>query len=117
MRYDQFMRFGWKVLIPFSIAWILIVATARYLRSAGAVDTQSLLFAAGVVLVVGLSISYALELRAKKIAAQEELRTTELANKPFDPFEGGFPVPPLPGQEAIPSRHKALSVTAKGEGN
>lgn len=117
MRYDQFMRFGWKVLIPFSIAWILIVATARYLRSAGAVDTQSLLFAAGVVLVVGLSISYALELRAKKIAAQEELRVTELANKPFDPFEGGFPVPPLPGQEALPSRHKALSVTAKGEGN
>lgn len=117
MRYDQFMRFGWKVLIPVSIAWILIVATARYLRSAGAVDTQSLLFAAGVVLVVGLGISYLLELRAKKLAAQEEARAAELANKTFDPFEGGFPVPPLPGQRPLPSRHQTLTVTAKGEGN
>ena len=117
MRYDQFMRFGWKVLIPVSIAWILIVSTARYLRSAGAVNTQSLLFAAGVVLVVGLGISYILELRAKRIAAQLEKDAQEQANKPFDPFAGGFPVPPLPGQQPIPSRHKALTVTAPGEGN
>ena len=117
MRYDQFMRFGWKVLIPVSIAWILIVSTARYLRSAGAVNTQSLLFAAGVVLVVGLGISYILELRAKRIAAQLEQDVQEQANKPFDPFAGGFPVPPLPGQQPIPSRHKALTVTAPGEGN
>ena len=117
MRYDQFMRFGWKVLIPVSIAWILIVSTARYLRSAGAVNTQSLLFAAGVVLVVGLGISYILELRAKRIAAQMELDVQEQANKPFDPFAGGFPVPPLPGQQPIPSRHKTLTVTAPGEGN
>ena len=117
MRYDQFMRFGWKVLIPVSIAWILIVSTARYLRSAGAVNTQSLLFAAGVVLVVGLGISYILEVRAKRIAAQLEQDAQEQANKPFDPFAGGFPVPPLPGQQPIPSRHKALTVTAPGEGN
>lgn len=117
MRYDQFMRFGWKVLIPVSIAWILIVSTARYLRSAGAVNTQSLLFAAGIVLVVGLGISYILELRAKRIAAQLEQDAQEQANKPFDPFAGGFPVPPLPGQQPIPSRHKALTVTAPGEGN
>ncbi len=117
MRYDQFMRFGWKVLIPVSIAWILIVSTARYLRSAGAVNTQSLLFAAGVVLVVGLGISYLLELRAKKLAEQIEQREAELASQPFDPFAGGFPVPPLPGQQPIPSRHKALTVTAQGEAN
>jgi NADH-quinone oxidoreductase subunit H len=27
LRYDQFMKFGWKVLIPVSLAWIMIVAT------------------------------------------------------------------------------------------
>lgn len=117
MRYDQFMKFGWKVLIPVSIAWILIVSTARYLRSAGAVNTQSLLVAAGVVLVVGLGISYLLELRAKRLGELAQQREDELANKPFDPFAGGFPVPPLPGQKPIPSRHKALTVTAPGEGN
>jgi NADH-quinone oxidoreductase subunit H len=117
MRYDQFMRFGWKVLIPVSIAWILIVAIARYLRGAGAVDTQMLLVAAGVVLVVGLGISYLLEIKAKKSAEQEEARVIFEANKPFDAFEGGFPVPPMPGQQPVQSRHKALNVTAQGEGN
>jgi NADH-quinone oxidoreductase subunit H len=117
MRYDQFMRFGWKVLIPVSIAWILIVAIARYLRGAGAVDTQMLLVAAGVVLVVGLGISYLLEIKAKKAAEKEEARIIFEANKPFDAFEGGFPVPPMPGQQQVQSRHKALNVTAQGEGN
>ncbi len=29
MRYDQFMAFGWKRLIPFSLLWIIAVATIR----------------------------------------------------------------------------------------
>jgi len=44
LRYDQFMKFGWKVLIPVSIAWILIVAVARYLRNTGGLESRNLLF-------------------------------------------------------------------------
>src|SRR3712207_1972109 len=29
VRYDQFMRFGWKFLIPASLLWIVAVATIR----------------------------------------------------------------------------------------
>jgi NADH-quinone oxidoreductase subunit H len=29
LRYDQFMKFGWKVLVPTSVVWLLIVATVR----------------------------------------------------------------------------------------
>ena len=29
MRYDQFMKLGWKVLVPLSLFWILLVATIR----------------------------------------------------------------------------------------
>src|SRR3954462_1361726 len=29
LRYDQFMRFGWKVLVPVALVWILAVATIR----------------------------------------------------------------------------------------
>ena len=117
MRYDQFMKFGWKVLIPVSIAWVLIVSTARYLRNSGNVDTQMLLAAAGAVLFLGVLISYILETRAKKVAALEEERALIAAEQPFDPFAGGFPVPPMPGQPAVKSRHDRLTVTAQGEGN
>ena len=34
IRYDQLMTFGWKVLIPVSLAWILMVATVRVWRPA-----------------------------------------------------------------------------------
>ncbi|MEN9742103.1 MAG: NADH-quinone oxidoreductase chain [Actinomycetota bacterium] len=112
LRYDQFMQFGWKVLIPVSIAWVMIVSTARYLRSSGSIDTQTLLFIAGGILVAGVGISTILESRAKKVAALEEERAQIAAEQPFDPFAGGFPVPPMPGQKAVPSRHKSLTVTS-----
>ena len=35
LRYDQFMALGWKVLIPISLVWIVIVAVARRLRNQG----------------------------------------------------------------------------------
>jgi NADH-quinone oxidoreductase subunit H len=49
-RYDQLMALGWKILIPASIVWILLVATVRELRT----DNHSpVVYAvAGVVLIL-----------------------------------------------------------------
>jgi NADH-quinone oxidoreductase subunit H len=29
LRYDQFMRLGWRWLVPFALGWLMVVATAR----------------------------------------------------------------------------------------
>ena len=55
MRYDQFMRFGWKVLIPVSLAWIVVVSIVRRLKSENLLDQNILVWgavAAGVVFLL-----------------------------------------------------------------
>ena len=52
LRYDQFMQFGWKVLIPVSIVWILVVATLRVMSLQGAPRLTVVAFASFVVLLV-----------------------------------------------------------------
>ena len=54
MRYDQFMQFGWKVLIPVSLVWILIVATLRLLSQQGTSRTGLLIFSGFVVAFITL---------------------------------------------------------------
>lgn len=52
LRYDQFMKFGWKVLIPASLFWIMIVASMRVMSLRGTSRGGVLGFAAGIVLIV-----------------------------------------------------------------
>ena len=112
MRYDQFMKFGWKVLIPVSLVWIMIVAAARQLKNNESVPTRSLLIAASVLIFIGVAISYVLEIRASKRADIEAERAALEANTEFDPFAGGFPVPPMPGQTPQPSRRIPVTLSA-----
>jgi NADH-quinone oxidoreductase subunit H len=80
MRYDQFMQFGWKVLIPVSLAWIMIVATLRVLSLNEAPRAAIVAFASGVVLLVML-INFGFEnaKNKKKNAPVAEVSEPEFA--------------------------------------
>ena len=51
LRYDQFMAFGWKVLVPVALVWILFVGTFSVLRSEG-YSSRKLLAGRSCVLAV-----------------------------------------------------------------
>ena len=99
LRYDQFMKLGWKVLIPFSLVWLLAVATVRQIKDHDMLNRDHILPIFGPVaalVVIGLIVS---ELGYRKQQSAEQAAEAEAAAKPFDPLAGGFPVPPMPGQQ------------------
>ena len=87
LRYDQFMKFGWKVLIPVNVAWILVVATLRLMTQQGASQFVIAAFTGGVVLAVLLAMSV---YDSTKKKAEE--RAHDVGEMP----EPTFPVPALP---------------------
>ncbi len=86
LRYDQFMKLGWKILIPVSLGWILLVATVRALGREVDVQRNYLLIAAGVIALIAVITMF---LPQKKTDSDEPV-----AEEDFDAFAGGFPVPP-----------------------
>ncbi|MEV7213912.1 NADH-quinone oxidoreductase subunit NuoH [Kitasatospora cineracea] len=97
LRYDQFMKLGWKVLIPVSLVWLVMVSTVRALRNEGYGFANVVLYV-GAPLAVVLLIALVADLVRKKPAGPP----AAAAEPAFDPMAGGYPVPPLPGQELPP---------------
>jgi NADH-quinone oxidoreductase subunit H len=101
VRYDQFMRLGWKVLIPVSMAWLMMVATVRALRSADRGLGEIVLYVAGAALALVL-LSFVVDFFRARGEKAAEAAPAEAGEAVFDPMAGGFPVPPLPGQTLPP---------------
>ena len=76
LRYDQFMQFGWKILIPVSILWILVVATLRTLSLEGAPRVVVIGFASFVVLLV-MAANIGFENAKKKKLESLEIEVSE----------------------------------------
>jgi NADH-quinone oxidoreductase subunit H len=86
LRYDQFMAIGWKLLIPVSLVWILVVAVLRNAHVDGIVAN---LIAAALLLAVVVGL---MNLRGKRIRRKVPPAPP--------PAAGSFPVPPIPTREA-----------------
>jgi NADH-quinone oxidoreductase subunit H len=85
LRYDQFMAFGWKWLIPGSIIWIIAVATIRVIDLRGGID-RSVLLGGAAVFAVLLVVLMLIPERKPEVEQRED--------EEFDAFAGGYPVPP-----------------------
>ena len=97
LRYDQFMKLGWKVLIPVSLIWIMVEATIKV------VSRKQEIIGIGALAIVVVLISFVYDSAQQKKQNVIDAQALADANAPFDPYAGGFPVPPMPGQH-LPSR-------------
>ncbi len=93
LRYDQFMAFGWKRLIPIALVWIVAVGTIRSISLEGQIDRQYLLIGIGVLALVFLLLFFVGE-DEEKAADQEAVGGQEAEEMTV--AAGGYPVPVLP---------------------
>ncbi len=103
MRYDQFMQFGWKVLIPLNLVWILFLAGVRIVNDEVSGVRERTFLIGGVVLVVLLLVLLWPATRPKSQPSVEE----QIAARP----QGSFPVPPLDLQ--VPPSPRARRAVAE----
>ncbi|MEN3223511.1 NADH-quinone oxidoreductase subunit NuoH [Mycolicibacterium porcinum] len=91
LRYDQFMALGWKVLIPVSLVWIMVVAVTHSLREHGYHNWATGLVTTAVVIVAVLAAALWKALRGRIVQPIPEQSA------------GAYPVPPLPnaGKEVV----------------
>jgi NADH-quinone oxidoreductase subunit H len=91
IRYDQLMTFGWKVLIPVSLAWILMVATVRVALQHR--HSTPVYVIAGAIVAVLLLLAWRGDVAAERRRSATE-KEREARGEPAG-AGAGFPVPPL----------------------
>jgi NADH-quinone oxidoreductase subunit H len=98
IRYDQLMRFGWKVLIPVALVWILVIATIRVWRTHG--GSPAVYTVAGLLVVALLTLLFLGDAAAQRRAqAAEEAAQAAPPPRTGEPGADdggpGFPVQPM----------------------
>jgi NADH-quinone oxidoreductase subunit H len=114
LRYDQFMRFGWKFLIPAGLVWVVAVSFIRALRTQPVTSGQRLLLLTGLGLVILVAFAAYWRQASRDLAAADARRI--VVPPEIDPFEGGYPVPPMPGQTIRRTAGPVLGVSGGSAG-
>ena len=123
IRYDQFMHLGWKVLVPVSLVWIVLIGTARVLNTATDLSTRQVLLYMGIPLVVILVIAAVWPQRRRPTDAEVDAEAADAADRAAElddvdareqaarrpgtvvaPRLGAYPVPPLDLVVPVPPR-------------
>jgi len=90
LRYDQFMKFGWKVLMPFSLAWIMVVSTLRVMSQEQAPRVIIIAFIFSIALIY-IAITSLIDRQKVNLAKAAKVTNSD---------EPNFPVPAIPNSRS-----------------
>jgi len=102
MRYDQFMRFGWKVLIPVNLVWILFLSWVKVANTQYSSQVKWISIVGIVVVVLLIAMLWPAARKPRQLSVEEQV-----ASRP----PGSFPVPPVDLQ--VPPSPRARRAVAE----
>ena len=105
LRYDQFMRLGWKVLLPISLVWVLLLGGIRLMQGT-ALDVNQRRWVLGIGIAV-LLLAMVLWPSRKKPPAPTAQKQADARSR------GSFPIPPMDLQ--VPPSPRARRAMAERE--
>ncbi|WP_422772837.1 NADH-quinone oxidoreductase subunit NuoH [Plantactinospora sp. WMMC1484] len=111
LRYDQFMRLGWKVLLPINLVWIMVLAGIRTLQKEDVPDSYRYTIIAGAVLVVLLlTLLWPSKKRPPQRTLQEKVNRRPSGSFPLPPMD--LAVPPSPRMKRAVAEREPANVGA-----
>ncbi len=109
IRYDQFMSIGWKVLIPISLVWIVLVGAVRVLRNAEGFSTTEVLLWVGIPLA--LLLVAAIAWPGKRARDDDDVEDDAMALESGEPDGSGTVVAEARGRYPVPPMDLQVPVT------
>ncbi|WP_446217902.1 NADH-quinone oxidoreductase subunit NuoH [Micromonospora sp. IBHARD004] len=109
LRYDQFMRFGWKVLLPINLVWILVLSGLRSIEDWQARD-RLLATAIGAGVLLLATLLWPSRKREPKPTLQEQVNSRPHGSFPLPPMD--LQVPPSPRTKRVVAEREPANVAA-----
>jgi NADH-quinone oxidoreductase subunit H len=111
LRYDQFMRLGWKVLLPINLVWILLLAGLRTLQGQDlSTRDRYLIIGGAVVTVLLLTLLWPSRKEPVVPTVEEQVRARPHGSFPLPPMD--LQVPPSPRLKRVVAEREPAAVSA-----
>ncbi|MGC4886318.1 NADH-quinone oxidoreductase subunit NuoH [Micromonospora sp. DT227] len=112
LRYDQFMRFGWKVLLPINLVWILVLAGLRSIEDWQTRD-RLLVTAIGAGVLLLATLFWPSRKKQPKPSPQDQADSRPYGSFPLPPMD--LQVPPSPRTKRVVAEREPANVVAGSE--
>jgi NADH-quinone oxidoreductase subunit H len=111
LRYDQFMRLGWKVLLPINLVWILLLAGLRTLqRQDLATGPRFAIIGLAVLVVLLLTLLWPSRKEPAVPKLEAQVRARPRGSFPLPPMD--LQVPPSPRLKRVVAEREPAAVSA-----
>ncbi|MCW6004765.1 NADH-quinone oxidoreductase subunit NuoH [Micromonospora sp. CPCC 205371] len=114
MRYDTFMRLGWRVLLPINLVWILVLAGIKVLREDVDSTSRNLILAGAIVAALLAALLWPSKKKPPAPTLEELAKSRPAGSFPLPPMD--LAVPPSPRARRAVAEREPANVGAAPEG-